>query len=655
LSAAPAAAFVDLEHGEASYSRRRRSGGGWWKEAILGLSVLAVIAIVTAVCWPQIQDSIGQSNTQTASRDEQDRPVVNHEKAPRKSDSTDKGEQPKKERPKKDVKKDAPSKDVSRKDVAKREELPKKEITKKEPPVSPPVDPPIRSASTFPRRALVVSVNNYLYLNPINYGLPGPGARNVHALLDRFTTGLRIPREQIAELSDAAPRGQARPPVKAVIQRAIGDFLDTSRPQDRIILLMIAHTVEIDDEPYLVPLDGDLETKPALISLTWIYERLGKCPARQKVFILDTCRFDPTRGQERPGSGALGSKLDAKLMAPPPGVEVWTACQAGQRSYEFDSSTNGNVNGGLFVDCLYQALARGIEGTIQRPEEPILLKPLVEKVNARMKGELAQLKLEQVSRLAGQEAEDGAAYDPKQPPPPKLVIQGPDRGKDDIASIEQVASILKDVDVPPLKMARDDMLIRPESMPPFSTKVLDLYKPDGETTPFREAVQKARKTLHAQLKGKRLQEEWQKMGDDNRHKAFLKEYQEKEVARTIRELEEAFDDLKQAGKDRKEEKSKRWQANYDYVYARLAAQIAYLYEYDSALGEMRKDLPEPGPNGWRLASQKKLQGDPAGRKLANESAKLLDKIAKDHAGTPWEVLAKRDRLSNLGLKWQPNK
>jgi hypothetical protein len=221
--------------------------------------------------------------------------------------------------------------------------------------------------------------------------------------------------------------------------------------------------------------------------------------------------------------------------------------------------------------------------------------------------------------------------------------------------VTQVASILKEIDVPPLKLTHEDMVIHAESMPPFSAKLLDQYTSDGEMTPFREAVEKARKTLHAQLKGKRLREEWQLMGEENNHKKFVEEYQKKEVASTMRELEEALEDLQQAGKERKEEKSKRWQANYDYVNARLEAQLAYLYEYDSVLGDMRKDLPEKGPNGWRLASQKKQQGDSKGQKYGKEAAKLQDKIIKDYAGTPWEVLAKRDKLSNLGLKWQPNK
>ena len=351
----------------------------------------------------------------------------------------------------------------------------------------------------------------------------------------------------------------------------------------------------------------------------------------------------------------MGTKLDAKLKEPPPGVQVWTACVAGQQSYEFDSSANGNVNNGLFLDCLQRALVQGVEGT-QRPEESIRLDALVNKVNALMKEELKQLKLEQTSRLSGKEIEGGAAYDSTQAPAAKITFDASRPSGDDVAPLTEIRSILAEIEVPPIRVTRADLAMRAESMPPFSGKVLAEYQSDAAKTPFRDAIEKARKTLNEQLKGKHLQEEWQMIGDENRHKAFVKDYQEKEVAKTIRELEEAMDELRAAGKQgRKDETSKRWQANYDYVLARMAAQIAYLYEYDSALGEMRKELPEKGPNGWRLASQPKLSGDPAGRKLIAESNKILDKLAKDHPGTPWELIARRDRLTNLGLKWQPNK
>jgi hypothetical protein len=103
---------------------------------------------------------------------------------------------------------------------------------------------------------------------------------------------------------------------------------------------------------------------------------------------------------------------------------------------------------------------------------------------------------------------------------------------------------------------------------------------------------------------------------------------------------------------------KRWQANYDFMLARLEEQIAYVYEYSSMLGQMRKEFPSRNPavhGGWRLASSERLQGDATGRKLHRDAQKILDKLAADYAGTPWEVLAKREKLTALGLEWKPEK
>lgn len=605
------------------------------------------------VFWPQIKELAGQARSQIAALDEEEKTPnepSKSDKPARKADDPSQGDPLKTDPPKKQ----APKKEEPKKDRPK--EAPRKDAPKKGPPKKPtPEDPTVRSASLFPRRALAVSVNNYLFLNPINYGSPNRQSHSVRTLLERFTSGLRVPAEQVFELSDAAPMGRARAPVKATIEKAVTDFIATSRPQDRIVLLLVAHTVQIENETYIIPVEGDLQTKDRLVPLSWLYGKLAAAPARQRILILDTCRFNPTRGQERPGGGPMGTQLDAQLKEPPPGVQVWSACVGGQQSYEFDSNANGNVNNGLFLDCLQRALVQGVQGA-QRPEESIRLDALVDKVNGLMKAELTPLKLEQTSRLSGKETEGGAAYDSTRPPAAKITFEAPRPGGEDVAPLAEVGSILAEIDVPPIRLTREDMVMRAESMPPFSAKVLADYKSDDAKTAFRDAVEKARKTLQEQLKGKQLREEWQMIGDENRHKAFVKDYQEKEVAKTILQLEEALVDLRAAGKEgRKDEKSKRWQANYDYVLARLAAQIAYLYEYDSALGEMRKELPEKGPNGWRLASQQKLSGDPTGRKFYGESNKILDKLAKDYPGTPWEVLANRDRFTNLGLKWQPNK
>src|SRR5262249_3072493 len=145
---------------------------------------------------------------------------------------------------------------------------------------------------------------------------------------------LHVPESQVTLLSDAAPRQLARPPLKPVIENTITQFLDACRAQDRILVLFVGHAAEIGNESYLVPIEGELSVKETLIPLSWLYDRLAQCKAQQKVLVMDVCRFNPARGLERPSAGPMGAKLDATLSNPPLGVQVWSACVAGQYSYE---------------------------------------------------------------------------------------------------------------------------------------------------------------------------------------------------------------------------------------------------------------------------------------------------------------------------------
>ena len=132
------------------------------------------------------------------------------------------------------------------------------------------------------------------------------------------------------------------------------------------------------------------------------------------------------------------------------------------------------------------------------------------------------------------------------------------------------------------------------------------------------------------------------------------EKHEREMADLIDDVEQAYKKLTAVEVNREME-PKRWLANYDFVVARMEEQIAYLYEYQSMLGQMRKELPplDKGQgNGWKLASTDTLNGDSDGKKKAKSSQALLKKIAEDHKGTPWEVLAKREKFTTLGLEWK---
>jgi hypothetical protein len=517
----------------------------------------------------------------------------------------------------------------------------------------PGVEQLVPAGTVFPRRALVISVNDYLYLNPVNYGTPRPDSRNVHTLTNRLSGWLRIPREQVVQLSDAALSGANRVPFKGVITNTVRSFLATSRAQDRILLLFVGHAVENGDETYLVPIDGHPADKESLIPLDWLYKQLSDCPARQKVLIVDVCRLDPTRGAERGDREPMGEKLDAKLKAPPPGVQVWSACVAGQNSYEFANDPFGN---GLFLEKLYEVLEKGLEGKIQRPADPLPLAELVEAVNQRMKATLEPMKKTQTSRLAGQEAEGGAAYDPNAAAPPRPAVAPPPPPEGGVARPDQVKDILTEIEVQPVRSAKDQRPLKFESLPAFDAKVLEAYKADGEKDAFREAVEKARGFLNDQIKRKVLREEFTAPGNENAFKDEIRNLLSRDMAVMIQEVETALEELNTL-KEERGKQPKRWQANYDYILSRLEARLAFLYEYSTLLGQLRQSLPprEPGHDGWRMVALPKVQGDKAGRDAAKRSRALLDRLMEEHRGTPWEVFAKRDSLANMGLEWQSAK
>ena len=168
---------------------------------------------------------------------------------------------------------------------------------------------PIKGA--FPRRAMIISVHNYLYANPIN---DAPEIKNVETppniarLMNSLNRGLNIPLNQIVHLSDNAKKSPM-PPLRTVIEEGLVNFLKTCRKQDRIMVYFIGHTKEVNDQAYLVPLEGEFDNVETLIPLKWVYDQLAKCEAQQKILVIDGNRFNAAQGEERPSAGPLGEKF----------------------------------------------------------------------------------------------------------------------------------------------------------------------------------------------------------------------------------------------------------------------------------------------------------------------------------------------------------
>jgi hypothetical protein len=522
--------------------------------------------------------------------------------------------------------------------------------------------------TTSPRRLLAISIHDYLYADPVTDGRRprDSQATAVHAhvpdqsdehVTQQLGNALSIPAEQRFFLSDRAIRLTAAPR-KEIVEKTIVDFLDSCRPQDRIVLVFIGRAVEIDANVYLLPIDGEPDRQETLIALSWLYERLARCSATQKLLIIDVCRLDPNQGIGHPGGGGMSPQFEALLANPLPTVEVWASCRAGEHSYE--------AAGGVFIRTLGDAL-----------EQPNMLSEMAKDqadhrlpwsllaqgnehawgVNQRVTTRVSELYREQQNpRVAGSAPAIAPASPAGAATAPRPVSWQAPRINRSSANKEMLLEMIKEINgLPPIVTRKRQAPLRVELLPTFSDDKLADYRLSPDDRPFRHAVTKAWAVLIQPRMNHVLDERLSGQGDLNRIKVQVLARQ-KGPAIMQAELEEAVAELRQAGQAKDSETSAYWRALYDLALARLWGRIAFAYEYNFMLGQIRKDeLPPLAAgvhSGWRLWPRAELQSGAEGQKAANQCRRLLQQFVTEYGGTPWEIAAKRDLYTYLGLEWR---
>jgi hypothetical protein len=526
-----------------------------------------------------------------------------------------------------------------------------------------PVPPPPSSFDNMPRRMFAVVPSNYYYANPVSTGTEQFAVQN---LLYQFADMMKIPPKNVVMVSDRPQTGQrAVPPIKAVIEENLTRFLNSCRPYDRIVVFFMGHGVEIEGIPYLMPLEGEKDKADDLIPLDVLFQKLGQCSARQKVLVLDVCRFDPTKGEERGTVDPMGLAFDSMLQNPPPGVQVFTACTAGQYSYELESNSQefGRVNGGLMLSA-FPDLRQRLANANSKPEDPLPIEALASGVAIRTKriAEFFKFSTPQTPKMYGNPLETGLLQEANLPPAPPVEVKLAGVFTEGVASEQEIRDLFSPITgLPPVKREGgatpgNNGQLDYSSLPPFAKKAIEPYKNDGKSTPVRLLVEEAVRLMKEEDKvvlNLRFTAPAANQQAENAFKTMIENTQ-KQVSLTQYKLTVILDELKMQSGDRDKE-PKLWQAIYDYVCARLEARIAYLYEYNAQLGNIRREFPARDPavhSGWQLASREKI-GDRDASKNHKSALKYLEKIATEHGGTPWGMLAKREKVTSLGLDWVP--
>jgi hypothetical protein len=140
--------------------------------------------------------------------------------------------------------------------------------------------------------------------------------------------------------------------------------------------------------------------------------------------------------------------------------------------------------------------------------------------------------------------------------------------------------------------------------------------------------------------------------DEGDLKRLLDEAQ-KVAASLEPKIEALYQTLKAGEKDRPKLTQPRWQAGYDLAMGRVLATKVRTESYNAMLASLKggKKFENESSDTWVLKPADTITVGSALEKLGKQSRELLEKVVKEHTGTPWALLAERELKVPLGWQW----
>jgi len=112
--------------------------------------------------------------------------------------------------------------------------------------------------------------------------------------------------------------------------------------------------------------------------------------------------------------------------------------------------------------------------------------------------------------------------------------------------------------------------------------------------------------------------------------------------------------LQQGEADRDKETVARWQAGYDLAMGRTLAVKVRTETYNAMLATAKRGLKtrDPKNNTFIISPADDVSVGSNYAKLAERARMYLNRVLKEHPGTPWALLAQRELKDPLGWKWE---
>ena len=129
---------------------------------------------------------------------------------------------------------------------------------------------------------------------------------------------------------------------------------------------------------------------------------------------------------------------------------------------------------------------------------------------------------------------------------------------------------------------------------------------------------------------------------------------QKQAAQLEPQLEQLHQLLLLGEGDRAKEKSMRWQAGYDLALGRVLATKVRTETYNAMLAVAKRGvkLDDPKSNTFTLVPADSVTVGSQYKKNADKAKALLEGVIRDHEGTPWAYLAKKELATPIGWEWK---
>jgi hypothetical protein len=114
-----------------------------------------------------------------------------------------------------------------------------------------------------------------------------------------------------------------------------------------------------------------------------------------------------------------------------------------------------------------------------------------------------------------------------------------------------------------------------------------------------------------------------------------------------------YDAIEKGESGRDKLTSPRWQAAYDVAMGRAAAAKSRVDGYNAMLAELKrgKNFEDASHRTWELTTAETTDATSALKKLGEKAKMYLERVVKEHPGTPWAKLAERELQTPFGWKW----